>query len=137
VLVLAGQGTERLDGQDGPIRRYGLGVRDDIDRLLRGADVLVLPSRSEGTPNAVIEAMASGIPCVVTDVGDCRELLGPGGIVVPAESPKELADALTTMARMDPQRRSGLGEDARMHVQEHHSLGASRDAYRALWDGRS
>ncbi|HUI26292.1 MAG TPA: glycosyltransferase, partial [Candidatus Kryptonia bacterium] len=63
-----------------------LGERHDVPELLRAADLLWLTSDWEGLPNVVLEAMASGVPLVATDVGGTRELVrdGEGGFVIPA-----------------------------------------------------
>lgn len=62
------------------------GERDDIDAILRAASLFWLTSRWEGMPNVVLEAMASGVPVIATDVAGVRELLHPGieGFIVPA-----------------------------------------------------
>ena len=133
-LVMAGSGTEQRSGTDGAVRRIGLGDRQDVERLLRGADLLVLPSRTEGTPNAVIEAMATGVPCVVTAVGDSAELVGATGAVVPPDADRELVDAIDRMVALDATSRARLGELARERAIERHALPAARERYRALWE---
>ena len=52
-----------------------LGLRDDVDRLYRGMDLFVLPSHREGFPRAAMEAAASGLPVVATDVRGCRQVV--------------------------------------------------------------
>lgn len=74
VFVWAGTGDGHLHG--GPV--HFIGHRDDVERCLAAADVFVLPSRYEGTPFAVIEAMAAGRPCVLSDIGPHRELADHG-----------------------------------------------------------
>jgi glycosyltransferase involved in cell wall biosynthesis len=78
---------------------FFLGTRNDVPRLLEAVDVFVLTSRSEGMPNALMEAMAAGLPCVVTDVGDCRMLVRDGqrGFVVPADDEPRLTDRILTL----------------------------------------
>ena len=72
------------------------GSRDDVPELMRHFDLFVLSSRVEGISNTVLEAMASGVPTIATDVGGNRELIvdGATGALVAAESPEALADAL-------------------------------------------
>ena len=67
-----------------------LGAREDVPRILKAADGFVLSSAWEGMPNTVMEAMASGLPVVATDVGDVRELVedGVSGWVVPPGDPR-------------------------------------------------
>ncbi|MCI0711457.1 MAG: glycosyltransferase [Chloroflexi bacterium] len=78
-----------------------LGERPDVPDLLQQMDVFVLTSNLEGTPNAVLEAMASGLPCVVTDVGDCRMLIeeSGAGFVVPVDDEAGLADHVVKLLR--------------------------------------
>jgi glycosyltransferase involved in cell wall biosynthesis len=75
-----------------------LGARQDVDRLLARADVVVLPSLSEGMSNAVMEAMAAGRPVVATAVGGTPELLGDGrGVLVQPGDAGELANAIAAV----------------------------------------
>lgn len=72
------------------------GLREDVAAILAEIDVFVLTSNFEGMPNAVMEAMAAGLPCVTTDVGDCRELVveGETGFRVPPRDVDALAGAI-------------------------------------------
>jgi glycosyltransferase involved in cell wall biosynthesis len=73
-----------------------LGERGDVPALLASMDVFVLASKSEGLPNVVMEAMAMGLPCVVTAVGDAKLLVSDGetGFVVPAGDVGSIATAV-------------------------------------------
>lgn len=71
-----------------------VGVRSDMPDVYSALDVLCLSSIGEGFPNAVAEAMACGVPCVATDVGDVRWLIGEHGVVVPPGDPAALARGL-------------------------------------------
>lgn len=97
-----------------------LGFRDDVPTLLGASDVFVLPSRYEALPLSVLEAMAAGLPCIVTDVGDNAELVEDGitGIVVPPENSDALAAALERLLA-DPEIRSRIGESARRKAQQY------------------
>jgi glycosyltransferase involved in cell wall biosynthesis len=133
-VALIGSGTAELAVTHRPdLRLLTLGMRQDVARLLRGADALVLPSRSEGTSNAVIEAMAAAIPCLVTDVGDSAELVGDSGIVVAPGSADELTRGITEMLALGPDGRRRRGALARARVLETQSLDVARSSYRALW----
>jgi colanic acid/amylovoran biosynthesis glycosyltransferase len=97
-------------------------VRDHLSRvevreMLRRADVFLLPSLSEGLSNATLEAMAVGLPVVVTDVGGMRELVTDGvdGFVVPSRDPAALAAALLDLAA-DSELREKMGERGRRRV---------------------
>ncbi|MCG8613803.1 MAG: glycosyltransferase, partial [Pseudomonadales bacterium] len=73
-----------------------LGSRSDIPELLRGSNCFVLPSEAEGISNTVLEAMATGLPVIATDVGGNADLILPyqTGILVPAKDASALAEAL-------------------------------------------
>src|SRR5690625_528734 len=68
-----------------------LGQRDDVAEWMRAMDIFVLSSKAEGFPNVVCEAMASGVRCVVTDVGDAALIVGNEGVVVAPEDANALA----------------------------------------------
>lgn len=72
-------------------RLIWIGYRDDMPAIYNGLDILVSASRTEGFPNVLLEAMACGIMCVATDVGDSRVIVGDLGIIVPSENPGALA----------------------------------------------
>jgi colanic acid/amylovoran biosynthesis glycosyltransferase len=93
--------------------------RVQVRELLRRADVFLHPSLSEGLSNATLEAMAVGLPVVVTDVGGMRELVTDGvdGFVVPPRDAAALAAALLDLAA-DPELREKMGERGRQRVVE-------------------
>jgi glycosyltransferase involved in cell wall biosynthesis len=123
------------------IASYGLtnrvhltGMRYDIEKLLPGLDVLVSPSLSEAFPIVVCEAMACGVPCVATDVGDTRELIGQAGMVVNKNDIKALAEALLTMAQLSSDKRTDMGRNARSIVLKHYRIEAIIDMYQTLYE---
>lgn len=77
-----------------------LGLRDDVDDLYGAMDVFVLASHREGFPRAAMEAAASGLPVVATDIRGCRQVVDPGttGILVPPRDPDALAAAVARLA---------------------------------------
>jgi glycosyltransferase involved in cell wall biosynthesis len=108
--LAAGRGTEKLKDQANLFR---LGERSDMPRVLNGFDIYVSASAfGEGFSNALVEAMATGIPVIATDVGDARLIVGDCGIIVPPGDADVLADAINTL-KADPDRRAQLGRDAR------------------------
>ena len=79
------------------------GNRSDIPEILKASDLFILPSRSEGTPAALIEAMASGLPCIATNAGGMPEVItnGDNGYLFEKENVDELADKINSIA-LDP-----------------------------------
>jgi glycosyltransferase involved in cell wall biosynthesis len=115
-LLLVGEGPEResigrtIASVNLQERVFMLGRRSDVHEILDAADLLVLPSYSEGMPNAVLEAMAHGIPVVASDVGGVRSLLGSGaGIIVAPGDDQALADALQRLID-NPSLRKDMGD---------------------------
>lgn len=106
-----------------PRRLFLLGERRDIPRLAAALDVFVLSSAfGEGCANVVGEAMAAGVPCVVTEVGDSPRMVGDTGLVVPPRDPKALAQAVVRLLSLEPARRRLLGEAARTRIARHFAL---------------
>ena len=115
-------------------RLHVLGLRDDIPALMPGFDLFCLSSNSEAFPNVLGEAMACGVPCVATDVGDSRLVLGDTGRIVAPSDPQELSKALHDMLILDDDTRRALGARARARIAGHFSLTATVDRYTALYD---
>lgn len=110
------------------------GVIADVPDLLAALDLFVLPSRSEGMSNALIEAMASGCAIVATDVGGNRECLDDGacGVLVPARDVRAMHDAVAHLLA-DGARRSALGSAARARAHREYALATSVSRYEALY----
>lgn len=134
-FVLIGRGTERLSLPAAlAARTHALGERDDVPRLMRGLDLAVLSSAfGEGFPNAVGEAMATGLPCVVTNVGDAARIVGDTGTVVPPREPARLAAAIVDMLAEGPEALQVRGADANRRIRERWALPMVLDAYDRLW----
>jgi len=131
VLVLTGGGTTdteprlrklALELGIGPHVQF-LGSVENAATVYAGLDVHVLASSTEGMPNAIGEAMASGVPCVGTDVGAVAELIGDAGVVVPSGDERALAEAITELL-LDVERRVRLGKAARQRIVDDFSLAA-------------
>jgi glycosyltransferase involved in cell wall biosynthesis len=105
-----------------------LGFRPDAVRVMSAFDVFCLPSRFEGLPIALMEALALGLPVVATEVGGVGELVTDGhdGVLVPAGQPDRLAEALVTLA-LFPTRRAELGAAARARSDAFDAPRAVRD----------
>lgn len=126
--------------QSGPLRGRVrlLGRRLDVPDLMRAADAFVLPSYREGMPVSVLEAMASGLPVVTTDVRGCREAVvaGESGLVVPPRDSSALALALDAVITHAALRRE-MGEAARERVVTTYSVEQSTAPLVALYDALS
>jgi glycosyltransferase involved in cell wall biosynthesis len=107
------------------------GQVDDLDRHFRGSQIFVLPSAYEGTPNALLEAMAHGLPCVVSDSVSCAEDLVANtgaGMLFASGNPADLADKLAVLADC-PSSRHSMGRNGRYTL----ACSPHADAHR-LWD---
>ena len=140
VAAIAGRGEEHasllaLADSFGLSERVKfLGVRSDIGALLNGADIFVQPSRSEGMPLAVIEAMRAGLPVIASDVGGLREMIASGadGELVPAEDPQELASRLERLLE-HPRERARLGRAARVSSGDRFGVESMVEQYLQLY----
>lgn len=111
-----------------------LGLRTDTARLFNALDLVTLASRSEAFPLTIGEAMACGIPAVVTNVGDAAALVGDTGRVVPSQDPHALAAAWGDLLALPPDQRRRLGMQAQRRIQAHYSLDVIGQQYRDLWE---
>jgi glycosyltransferase involved in cell wall biosynthesis len=143
VAVLAGRGVDAATPELAVlIDRLGvrekvrlLGPRADIDALYAGFDVFCMSSSAmEGFPNVVAEAMAAGVPCVVTRVGDASQMVGDTGHVVSPGDPTAMAVALGDVVALDPIVRRQLGECARARVAREFTVEQMTDRFVALYE---
>jgi len=130
-LLLAGDGNERQKLEDlaaglGIAQQVKfLGFQSDVRPILWAADIFVhVPTTfPEGTPNAILEAMAAGLPVIATPVGGIPEVVRDGetGLLVPPNDQKALVEAILKL-RQDEGLRTKLGKRAQKWVQEHHDI---------------
>jgi glycosyltransferase involved in cell wall biosynthesis len=142
-LVLLGSGVDRTNealfaaAKEAGVqedRLSALGQRDDVPRLVPGLDLLASPSAwGEAFPLAVGEAMASGVPCVVTDIGDCAWLVGGAGAVVPPRDPEALAAEIGRLLGASTEERRALGALARARIAENFALARVARRYAELY----
>lgn len=111
-----------------------LGAQDAISELLAEANLFVLSSLSEGISLTLLEAMATALPVIATDVGGNREvvLCGKTGLLVPSQSPNELADAIIKLLR-DPDLARAMGQAGRERVEAEFDLRRAVKEYESLY----
>ena len=122
-LQIAGDGPERaaLEARAAGLPVQLVGEVTDPPAFLRGLDIFCLSSQREGLPFALLEAMAMGVPCVATDVGQIRSALGEAVLVIPGGQPRALADALRRLVE-DPTARAALGDQGRSLIRARHDV---------------
>ena len=111
-----------------------LGRSENVTALLGASDIAVLSSRSEGLPVALLEYGLAGLPAVVTDVGQCAEVLeqGAAGLLVPAAQPEALAGALVRLLRA-PSERARFGHRLRTRVESRYGADSILDEIGAVY----
>jgi glycosyltransferase involved in cell wall biosynthesis len=110
-----------------------LGERADPESCLDAMDVFALSSCTEGFPNVLGEAMAMGVPCVCTNVGDAAVLLGDAGPVVPARNAEALAEAMAHWVQMPQSVRQALGRKGQERVQSQFTMDAAARRFNDLY----
>ncbi len=110
------------------------GLQNDIPAQLHRGGLAVLPSRTEGMPNALLEAMACGLPCVATRVSGSEDIIrhGVNGLLVESEDYQAMAQALLTLLS-DPALAQKYGQAARATIENHYSLEHVTDMYTELY----
>ena len=140
-LLLVGEGPlrprlQRICDRHGLADRvHFAGWRADVPEILAASDLLLLPSAWEGMPNVILEAMASRLPVVATDVEGVRELLGREAQqqIVPYGKPEAFAEKLVTLLE-DPQAAARIGDQNRKRVEENFTPQRMVAGYQDLWE---
>jgi glycosyltransferase involved in cell wall biosynthesis len=140
-FVLAGRGVDAANPELSALigrlglrgRVYLLGERQDLPALLPALDLAVSSSVSECFPLSIGEAMACGVPCVVTQAGDAPFLVGRAGLAAPPGDARALAAACRQLIEAGPERRRALGLLARDRILTHFSLPAVAQQYERLY----
>jgi len=109
-----------------------LGLVADTPAFLAAIDVLVLTSDTEGLPNAVIEAMAAGVPCIATRVSDVPHLVTDNGFIVEPGDARAVAEALRSVVRMSSGERRRLGRNGRIRAEATFELGLAAERFQAV-----
>lgn len=110
-----------------------LGQREDIAAIMSALDILVLSSRWEGFPNVLGEGMACEVPCVTTDVGDARRIVGEEQLVVPPGDAASLAQCVIKLCNLNQNERRELGRRLRRRIVEEFSIAATWDRYLTIY----
>lgn len=134
-FAMVGDGVTATDPSLACERRgiHLLGRCNDMPGFFSALDIAVLASNfGEGFPNVVAEAMACGVPCIVTDVGDSAEIVAETGLIVPPRDPVRLAAAMQTMAEQ-ASTRSHLGKLARERISTRYALPIVSARYENFW----
>ena len=135
---------------DGPLRQQSIalleaagcidladlpGARHDVPDMMRKMDLFVLPSLAEGISNTILEAMATGLPVVATNVGGNPELVEEGatGAIVPPSDPESMARSMLTYLA-EPDLLAHHGAAARRRIEEKFSMEAMVSAYMKVYD---
>lgn len=143
-FLFAGTGTDgkemrtALEAAGLGERTFCLGRIDDTDTLYPALDLLVLSSAwGEGWPNVLGEAMACGVPCVTTDIGESRLIVGETGCIVPAGNPEALASACQGLLGWPAAALRSLGMQARARVTDEFDIKAVYRLYFEAWANRT
>ncbi len=140
-LVIIGDGPLREDSQKLLLAAGGDGLawlpgeRADVPEIMRSMDLFVLPSIAEGISNTILEAMASGLPVIATNVGGNPELVvdGQTGVLVPPSNPVAMADAIQCYLQ-DPAKLARHGKAGRKRAEEQFSIEAMVSGYLRVYD---
>lgn len=116
-------------GHPAASRIHLLGQRRDIPRCLSGMDMYCMPSRTEGFPNGLAEAMAAGLTVLATDAGDAKMLVSDCGLVIAKNSLNCLIDGLGRLCRLSAPERDELGAKSAQHVRAQYSIDSIRQRY--------
>lgn len=121
-------------GLEGHVHLHGAAPSEVVAERLQAADVMLHASLTEGLPTAVLEAMATCLPVVATDVGGIREAVDDGvqGLVVPPRDPEALAGALERL-QLDPGLRGRMGEAGRRKVHTEFTVADEHAAFERMY----
>jgi glycosyltransferase involved in cell wall biosynthesis len=144
-ILLVGGTTfqDARDKVDSQIRKFGLesvvramGVMEKVERAYAAMDWLILPSRHEGFPNSVLEAMACGKPVILSDAANAEEIVSDGetGFVFPAGDVLALVSCLQKAFATPAERRVAMGRATRTHVEGSFSTGLMTRRFENLYD---
>lgn len=132
ILLAVGRNLNKYNFSEDNIRF--LGERSDINELMLSFDILCLSSRAEGFPNVIGEAMSCGVPCVTTDVGDAKEIVGDTGWIVPPRDSILLAKYLDDALSCSLEELKSRGNSARDRIVKYFSMQKAKDRYISIYN---
>jgi len=141
-LIIVGTGKDenflKLLAKSEGINVVFLGEREDVKEILQTMDVFALASFYEGFPVSILEAMATGIPVVATDIGGIKEVVSDGetGFLVKPGNPHELAEKIKKLLENQKMRKD-FGKAGFKRVKENFSIDKTVNGIENLWKGRS
>lgn len=109
------------------------GIVDDLMHIYASLDILTLSSIGEAFPNVIGEAMSCGIPCVSTDSGDTKHIIGETGIIVPIQNPRELANAWIETFNWNHSTKEIKSQNARKRIESQYSIHKTIQQYEELY----
>jgi len=114
-----------------------LGERKNIPEILHQLDIFVMPSLGEAFPIALCEAMASGLPCIVTNVGDMKEIVGNNNLVIDDWDPKVFSDKLLELCEMSDLELDSIGFNLKQRVKAKFSIKKIAKLYKSCYSDMS
>ena len=144
-FVLVGEGIEEHNNdlmsvvESVGIRKRvrALGQRADVSRIMAGLDIVASASWTEGFPNVVGEAMAAGVPCIVTNVGESSSLVRCSGLIVEPGDSLALGEAILKFLDMSPEERNNRSKLAKDRIADHFSIEKIGRKYLSLYCSRN
>jgi len=132
ILVTVGRNLKKYLSKNKNI--VFLGQRSDVPNLMKSFDLLCLSSKAEGFPNVIGEAMSSGVPCVTTDVGDAKSIVGDTGWITHPGDPKSLAICLDSALKNSQGQLKGYGKIARNKIVNNFAIKDVINQYISLYN---
>jgi glycosyltransferase involved in cell wall biosynthesis len=140
-ILLVGKGLEKsnlelmelIHKSSSPNSFILLGSREDIPVCLKSMDLFCLPSLTEGFPNALGEAMAMGLPCISTPVGDAPLLLGGTGVISNSTTAESIASSIEMMFLLRSEELKEKGRLAKQRIKNHFSIESTVKKYNQLY----
>ncbi len=110
-----------------------LGEQSNVNEIMTSFDMLCLSSKAEGFPNVIGEAMSSGLPCITTDAGDSKEIVGETGWVVPINNPLLFANCLDNVLKIPLVEFQKYGKSAREKIVKNFDINFIKNEYISLY----